>query len=152
MSALRQRPYLSFMGLGVALFVAATLGSDVVARTTVGGEGAWQAASQHMYYALIQPIGTAMLLAPFLLLGWMGASAARRKGFDAGLAVFLLGMLLLGFMYFSGYQDSQALMKERKWTAATLSVGLLPFKSILPLLVCLALRWFVVRKRNAAET
>jgi phosphotransferase system glucose/maltose/N-acetylglucosamine-specific IIC component len=152
MSTLRTRPYLVFFALAIFLFIIATLGSDVVARTTVGGDSFGKAISDHVYYAVIQPIGTTMLLAPFLLLGWMAASAAKRKGFDAGLGVFLLGMLLLGFMYFSGYQDSQGFMKERKWTAATLSIGLLPFKSIPLLLICLGLRWLVVRKKDEAKT
>lgn len=152
MATLRTRPYPVFFSLAVLLFLIATLGSDVVARTTVGGEGLVKALSDHVYYAFIQPIGTAMLLAPFLLLGWMAASAAKRKGFDAGLGVFLLGLLMLGFMYFSGYQDSQGFVKERKWTAATLSIGLLPFKSIPLLLICLGVRWLVVRKKDEAKT
>jgi hypothetical protein len=132
--------------------VAATLGSDVLARTSVGGDSLGKAVGEHAYYAAVQPIGTAMLLAPFLLLAWMSASLAKRKGFDRGLRVFLLGALLLGFMYFSGYQDSQSYMKQRMWTAATLAIGLLPFKSIPLLLICLAFRWFVARKRDEAKT
>jgi hypothetical protein len=148
----RERPYLTFFGLSLLLFVAATFGSDVLARTSVGGQPIATAAAEHLYYAGIQPIGTAMLLAPFVLLGWIAASAVKRKGFDAGLGIFLLGVLLLGVMYFSGYQDSQGFMKERKWTAATLSIGLLPFKSIPLLLLCLGFRWFVVRRKVHAET
>jgi hypothetical protein len=146
MTALRKRPNLTFLSLGFLVFVVATLGSDVIARTTIGGEDLWKAASQHVYYAGVQAKGTAMLLAPFLLLGCIAASAAERKGFNAGLGVFLLGTLLLGYMYFSGYQAAQSFAKKGAWTAGALSVGMLPFKSILPLLVCLGLRWFLVRK------
>jgi hypothetical protein len=148
---LRARPYLFFFGLSVLLFIGATFGSDVVARTSVGGQSFQKAVTEHAYYAFIQPVGTAMLLMPFLLLGWLAASTVKRKGFDAGLGVFLLGVLLLGFMYFSGYQDSQGFMKERKWTAATLSVGLLPFKSVPLLLICLGFRWLVIRKKSEAK-
>src|SRR5262245_49648074 len=149
--ALRDRPYFTFFGLSLLLFFAATFGSDVVARTSVGGESIAEAVSRHLYYAATQPLGTAMLLAPFLLLGWMAASAATRQGFDAGLGVFLLGVLLLGFTYFSGYQDSQEFSKQRKWTAATLAIGFLPYKSIPLLLICLGFRWLLVRKKAGAE-
>ncbi len=147
----RNRPYPAFFGLSVALFLGATLGSDVVARTTVGGEGFMHAIGQHIYYAAAQPIGTLFLLVPFLLLGWMSASLAARKGFDPGLGVFLLGVLLLGFTYFSAYQDTYTYMKQRMWTAATLSIGFLPLKSILPLLACFVFRWLVARKRNEGK-
>jgi hypothetical protein len=149
---LRDRPYPAFFGFAALLFLAATLGSDIVARTTVGGEDLGKAITEHAYYAVVQPIGTAMLLAPFLLLGWMSASLAKRKGFEEGLGVFLIGTLLLGFMYFSGYQDSQSYMEQRMWTAATLAVGLLPFKSVPPLLICLGFRWLIARKKDEAKT
>jgi hypothetical protein len=110
---LRDRPYAASFGFSALLFVAAILGSDVLARTSVGGDSLGKAVGEHAYYAAVQPIGTAMLLAPFLLFAWMSASLAKRKGFDRGLRVFLLGALLLGFMYFSGYQDSQSYMKQR---------------------------------------
>jgi hypothetical protein len=152
MTALRKRPNLTFLSLGFLVFVVATLGSDVIARTTIAGEDLWKAASQHVYYAGVQAKFTAMLLAPFLWLGCIAASAAERKSFNAGLAVFLLGTLLLGYIYFSGYHAAQSFAKQRAWTAAASSIGGLPFKSIIPLLVCHGLHWFLVRKKNEAAT
>ena len=149
-AALRMRPYSTFVGLAVLLAIVATLGSDVVARTSIGGQSFAAAAKEHLYYAATQPVGTALLIAPFLLLGWIAASAAKQKGLEAGFAVFLAGAILLGLMYFSDYQDSRISMKERRWTAATLSIGFLPFKSIPLLLLCLGVRWLIVRKRAAA--
>ena len=148
----RDRPYPAFFSFAVLLFLAATTGSDLVARTTVGGEGLGKAVAEHFYYAFVQPIGTAMLLAPFVLLGWMSASLAKRHGFDRGLVLFLIGSLLLGIMFFSAYQDSQNYMNKKMWTAATLSIGLLPFKSVPLLLVCLGVRWFLARKTSEAKT
>lgn len=145
---LHEHPYSAFFGLAALLFLAATLGSDVVARITAGDGGIWKAITEHAYYAFVQPVGTATLFAPFLILGWMSATLAKGKGFDKGLGVFLLGSLLLGFMYFSGYQDYQGYMKQRMWTAATFSVGVLPLKSIPLLLICLGVRWAVARKKD----
>lgn len=149
MTALRKRPYLSFLTLGLLVFVVATFGSDVIARMTIRGEDFWQAVSQHLHYA--RSIGTtAWLLAPFLLLGLLAASTTKQKNFTAGLSVFLLGALLLGWLYFSAYQRAWSFMNKHGPTAAALSVGLLPVFSAIPLLVCLGLRWFVLRKKNEA--
>ena len=145
---LRDRPYPAFFGFAALLFIAATLGSDVAAKISVGGVGLGEAITEHAHYAVTQPIGTVMLLAPFILLSWMSASLAKCKGFEKGLGVFILGAFLLMLMYFSGYQDSQAYMKQRMWTAATLSIGLLPFKSVPLLLICLGLRWLIARKNE----
>lgn len=149
MTALRKRPYLSFLTLGLLVFVVATFGSDVIARMTIRGEDFWQAVSQHLQYA--RSIGTtAWLFAPFLLLGLLAASTAKQKNFTAGLSVFLLGALLLGWLYFSAYQRAWTFMNKHGPTAAALSVGLLPVFSAIPLLVCLGLHWFVLRKKNEA--
>ena len=61
------RAYLTCFLLGAAFFLASTMGSDVIARTTIGSEEVGYAISQHAYYAATQAIGTGMLLAPFLL-------------------------------------------------------------------------------------
>jgi hypothetical protein len=82
----------------------------------------------------------------------MSASLAKRRGFDRGLVLFLIGALLLGVMFFSAYQDSQNYMSQKMWTAATLSIGLLPFKSVPLLLVCLAARWILARNTSEAQT
>lgn len=147
----RDRPLVAFFGMATALFVFATAGSDIIARVTTGNQNPWVAATEHMSYAFTQPIGTAMLLLPYLVLASLSGRLALRRDFGKGLALFLLGALVLGFMYFSGYQDSQIYMQRRKWTAATLSVGLLPFKSIPVLLVCTGLYWFLKRRPNATE-
>lgn len=148
----RDRPYPAFFSLAILLFLAATAGSDVVARITVSGEGVGKAVTEHFYYAFVQPVGTVMLLAPFALLGWMSASLAKRQGFERGLVLFLIGALLLGTMFFSAYQDSQKYMSQKMWTASTLSIGLLPFKSAPLLLVCLAAQWFLARNSSEAQT
>lgn len=148
---LRARPYRAFFSFSVLLFFVATAGCDVVARTTVGSERIGQALAQHFYYAFTQPLGSAMLLLPFLLLGWMSASLAKRKGFTQGLTVFLIGAFLLGITYFSAYQDSQEYLNQKMWTAAALSLGLLPVKSALPLLVCFGVWIALACRKNKAK-
>jgi hypothetical protein len=144
------RPALVCFSIGGAYFVAATLLSDVFARVAIGGEGVGHAIAQHLYYAAIGPIGTGMLLAPFLLFSWMAASLARRKSMRQGLALLCIFSTILAVIYFWGYQESQLYMTKRMWTAAALSVGFLMFKSIPVLVVCLVA--FLIMRRVAASS
>jgi hypothetical protein len=107
------RAYAVCFSLGVAFFLVSTLVSDVIARVTVGAEGFGHAISQHVYYAVTQPIGTGLLLAPFLLVAWMAASLARRKAIGRALVLLCVASSVLGLIYFVGYQDSQRYMAQR---------------------------------------
>jgi hypothetical protein len=151
MQLARRHRYSVFFALSVGAFLVSTVCADVFVRTRFGAQDFLKAANEHFYYAFLQPVGTAMLLAPFLLLAWMSASLAKRRGDQRGFGLFALGSALLCVLYFSGYYGSQTYMERRLWTAAALSVGLLPFKSVLVLLFCLVVRWLVVRKKSGDE-
>ncbi len=148
---LREHPYRSFFAIGVFAFLIATIGFETTARIAVRDQGLLQALTESGYYAAVQPIGTVLLLLPFLLLSWMTSSLAKRTDLTSGLVLLLSGLFLLCALYLPGQIDSQRYMEQRMWTAATLSVGLLPLKSILILVVCLITRWLIVRKRQAAD-
>jgi hypothetical protein len=143
--SLHDRRYAVYFGASVLMGLISTLGADVLARVMVQGADVATSVSEHARYAVIEPLSSAFLYTPFLLLGWMSASLARRKGFGRALAVFVPGMLLLAALYFHGYHASQMYMTQRAWTAATLSVAFLPIKSVPLLLLCLGVRWFVGR-------
>ena len=144
------RPYNVCFALGLVFFVGSTLVSDVVARTTVGSEGLGHAISQHTYYAVTQPFGTGLLLVPFLLVAWMAASLARRKSMRHGLILLCVASSALAAIYFIGYQNSQHYMAERMWTAATLAIGFLVFKSI-PILVATLVAFLIARRGARVE-
>jgi biotin transporter BioY len=144
------RPYAACFSLGVAFFLLATLVSDVVARTTVGSEGFGHAISQHAYYAVTGPTGTGMLLAPFLLVAWMAASLARRKTMRRGVAFLCAACSVLTIIYFVGYQDSQHYMTQGMWTAATLTIGFLVFKSV-PVVVVALVAFLFLRRGVSRE-
>jgi hypothetical protein len=139
------RPYVVCFSLGVAFFLVSTLLSDVIARTAIGGEGVGHAISQHVYYATTQPIGTGLLLAPFLLMAWMAASLARRKTMRRGLVLLCTTCSVLVLIYFVGYQNSQQYMAQRMWTAATLAIGFLMFKSI-PVVLAGLVAFLIMRR------
>ena len=71
-----------------------------------------------------------MLLAPFVFLVFgaphfaLGGSRARQ------LLMVGVGLVALTAFYFNGFVGAEHALRARKWTAAALSVGLLPFMSI----------------------
>jgi hypothetical protein len=144
------RAYATCFSLALAFFIASTMVSDVIARTTIGSEGLVSAISRHAYYAVTQPFGTGILLAPFVLVAWMAASLARRKSLRHGLSFLCATCIVLTLMYFFAYQDSQHYMIRGMWTAATLAIGLLAFKSV-PVLVVALVAFLILRRRRAAS-
>jgi hypothetical protein len=117
-----------FLVLSLLGFLVSTFGADVIARMTINGEDFWHAASEHLHYATVESV--VWLMAPWLLLAWMGASTAKEKNFHAALGVFFLGTIGLGYLYFSGYQSSHIAMKNMHPTAAALSIGVMPLYAL----------------------
>jgi hypothetical protein len=144
----RKRPYSTFLALAVGAFAIADIGFEILARLWIGRNTLGEATSETLYYLATQPIGTAMLLAPFLLLGWIAASLAKKRTFERGLLLFGTGVVALGALYFVGHIGAEQAMQNGKWTAAALSVGLLPFQSIPVLLVALVARLLLGRRQR----
>jgi Zn-dependent protease len=96
-----------------------------------------QALSEHTHWAVAQTVGTLLLLAPFLALGCLCAALEKDVRVRSALAIFVAGALALMFLYFDGYQSAEQFALKRMWTAATLSIAFLPFKSVLVLIVAL---------------
>jgi hypothetical protein len=134
----RARLYLLFGGVGAACFVMFTVGFDVIARLTIAGEPVSKALSESLYYKGVQPVGTLMLLAPFVAMAGLSAEVAKTSNVAVASIFFAVLAGVLGWLYFWGYWDAQIAMGQRKWTAAALSVGLVPFFSI-PLLIVAAI-------------
>lgn len=148
---LRDRPYVLFFGLAVVMFFVAHICFEVFARLSIRQSDFVEAVSETFYYSTIQPVGTIMLLAPFALLGWMAASLTRKKTLKQGAILFSIGAVVLSLMYFVGHMGAEQAMLNRKWTAAALSVGLLPFQSIPVLFGILVVRLLMGRKPRDKE-
>lgn len=116
--------YLLAAGLS---FLGATTGADLIARTSIGGEAFASAAREHLHYAVVQLPGTLFLLAPFVVVALICAVPGRRARSRSVIPVFAGAMLTLLYFYYHGHQGSQHALLEDKWTAAALSIGLLPF-------------------------
>ena len=115
-----------YLPLALAVFLAATAGADVIARTSIAGETLTSALNKHFYWAARQFNGTALLFTPFLVVAFLCGHMEKKTRRRSVVFVFVASMLTLLYFYFQGYQGAQHALLEEKWTAAALSVGLLP--------------------------
>ena len=147
----RRITFLLFAGLSLVAFVATDLGFDALARIRISGEQLPHAIVEPAYYMAVQPIGTLFMFSPFLVLAWICASLARAS-LRRGSWLLIAGFAVLAYMFYVGHINAQMALTQHKWTAAALSVGLIPFKSVLVLGVCLVLRFVLVPHNEPAKT
>lgn len=127
-----------YLPLALVAFFAATTGADLIARTSIGGETFAHALNDHLHWASVQWVGTLLLLAPFVAVALICAAAERRARTRSTAAVFGVAMLALLYFYFDGHQGAQHALLAERWTAAILSIGLLPFFIGVPVVVAAA--------------
>jgi hypothetical protein len=104
--------------------------ADTYARVTVAQASFSIALSDCLHYLIIQPIGTSLLLLPFVVAGFLSAIEAKDKKISHALIILACGLLLIIFFYINGYVSSQKALLDRAWTASALSIGLMPFISL----------------------
>jgi hypothetical protein len=141
-----------FLSLAFLAYAIADLGFGVYAGVHVANQDIADSLRQTLYYGALQPLGTLLLIAPFLFLGWLGASVAHKRGVPIGIAMFAVGAVLLSYMYFTAHIDSRLSMLAHKWTAAALSTGLLPFQSLLVLVPLFFAAMFLKRNGSPENT
>lgn len=117
----------AYLTVAVVVFFAATSGADIIAKTSISGDTFLVALREHFYWAGMQFVGTMFLLAPFIAVAMTCGVAERRARSRWVIAIFFVAMSVLLYFYFEGYQAAEHAMLREMWTAATLSVGLLPF-------------------------
>ena len=144
----RDRSLLTFAVLGALCFVISTLGFDVGARIAVSRQAPFSAMSQSLHYMTVEPLGTFLLLAPFVAIVGLSVWVARASSGAIAAGFFCLFMLVIGWLYFVGHWESQEAMQRRHWTAAALSMGLLPFMSIPVVLVAAVAGGVIMRMRR----
>ena len=89
--ALRNRPHLLFFAAAFAAFGVGHIVFGVIARVWIRQEDAGHAAREVLYFVTVAPLGAAFLLAPFLLLGWIAASLAKKQNLTYGTTLFGAG-------------------------------------------------------------
>lgn len=115
-----------YLPVAVVLFLAATTGADLVAQISIGGQSFAAALDEHLHWVGEELVGTMLLLAPFVAVAVVCASAEKRARTRSVLPIFAVAMLTLLYFYFEGHQAAERAMLQKMWTAAALSIGLLP--------------------------
>jgi len=143
--ASRRLATLGFIAAALVLFFVIDLATDVLARTSIQGQSLELATREHLHYASIQLPGTAFLSLPYVGLAFIGLPVLRRRGAFAGGLFLLCGAALLGGVYGFGYQQSALSMVARHWTAAALTMGMMPILSVPVLLLAFGVRLLATR-------
>jgi uncharacterized membrane protein YfcA len=141
-----------YLALAVLAFVAATLGSDLVARMSIAGEKMTQVLSEYLHWNREQFTGAMSLAAPFIAVACICALAQRRARDRSAVVIFAIATITLLYFYFSGHQASQHALLESKWTAAALAIGLLPFFVGMPVVLATALVGVVATRFDRRES
>jgi hypothetical protein len=127
--------YSAFIALACLAFIVSTIVFGALAKVIVAGDTIEHALSEHLHYMTI--VGSLVLLSPFLALAGIGVGFRNKRGAKFGFVAFFAGLIPLMGLYWFGYIGSEEALLNRKWTAAALSVGLLPFQSVVVLIVVL---------------
>jgi hypothetical protein len=141
---------LFFGGAGAAFALSYSV-ADIASRIIVARRSFADAVGEHLEMALRPPFATLMLAAPFAALAWLGYRLGCRNAVKRGIALLFLPSVILAYFYFWGLYGSQEALLQRKWTAATLSVGLLPFFVGIPTVASAVALYFLVRPPAASS-
>ena len=132
---LASMPLKSYWIIAFIAFVAAVTGSDLVARMTISQLSLSEAVSEHLEWASLTVVGLVFLLAPFLFVALICAKAHRKALARSAVSIFGASLLALMYCYFGAFQAAEQSMIDERWTAAALSIGLLPFYVGLPVIL-----------------
>jgi len=125
--------------LWAALVVAllSTIGSDALAAAIVERRATFLDLSWW----------SGVLMLPAVLVGVFCAEIARLKSTRYALVLFAISAILLGALYFRAYYGFHSAMRDERWTASALVLGLLPFWTVPILFVCFAV-WAHFKLKN----
>lgn len=76
----------------------------------------------------------------------------KNKNIKKGVCFFISGLISLSYIYYEGYLAFSYYMELKKWTAASLSVGMLPFQSIIALPIGIFFGWVIYKITNENKT
>lgn len=116
-----------YLPIAAIVFLVAKTGADVVAAMSIAGEPFGTAIREDLYWTRVEFAGTLLLLAPFVVVACVCGLVEKHARTRSAALIFTGAMLALLYFYFQGYQSAQHSALQKMWTAAALSVGLLPF-------------------------
>ena len=127
---------LGYLVVSLLCFVAGAVGFELLFPSS-GGSGSI--------------VSFLVLYAPFAVLALLAASLEAETSRRLGAVFFGVFVCVLGWLYFRAYAYSETALAQRKWTAATLSIGFLVFKSVLVLAVAGGVG-FLIKELNSRIT
>lgn len=133
-----------YLFAALAAGAAATTGADLLARTMIGNQSPGTALVEHLHWAAVQFDGTLLLLAPFVVVALICVGVDSGGQRSSVVTIFALAMLVLLYFYLDGHLDAQEAALRERWTAATLSIGLLPFFVGVPVMLAAAVAAAIV--------
>lgn len=133
----------SYLLIALAAFVVTVSGSDVFARMVIGRITLIQALVEHIRWISLTIVGLVFLLFPFMVSAVACGRANRKARTRATVSIFCLALAVLAYFYFGAFQAAEQAMLEGKWTAAALSIGLLPFFIGIPLWIAVEILAFI---------
>jgi hypothetical protein len=136
----------SYLLLALAAFAMAVTGSDVVAKMDVSGMPLAEAFKQHVEWASLSILGVFFLFAPYAVAALVCAKVNEVARTRTAATLFVLSLSTLSYFYFGGFQAAEQAMVDERWTAAALSIGLLPFFIGVPLVLILFGAAFIARR------
>lgn len=131
---LRFKLHALYWGIGLLAFFAATNGCETLASIILAQKTFVSAMQESVRYTITQPIGALFLALPFFVISGLSAELARAFSLQRGFLFFSVVFVCIAYLYCTAYWDAQHALLEGRWTASTLLIGLLPFKSI-PVLI-----------------
>lgn len=134
----------TYLVTALLVFLASTTGSDLYARTTIAGEPLTLALTEHLRWASMTIVGLLFLFAPFAVTALICGSVNKRAKTRSAVVIFIVALATLAYFYFGGFQAAQHALLARKWTAAALSIGLLPFFIGIPLVITVGVASLIV--------
>jgi hypothetical protein len=117
----------TFLLIALLVFFVAVTGSDLFARITIGQRSLMGAVSEHIEWAGMTLIGLLLLLAPFLIVALICAITKKQARTRSAVTIFAAALITLLYFYFGAFQAAERAVLNAHWTAAALSIGLLPF-------------------------
>jgi hypothetical protein len=125
----------TYVLLAFLAFLVTDAGGDVLARITIGGETLGAALTELVYYARTSPGGELYMFSPFLAVGAFCGWLATRVRTRSTLSIFGAATAVLVYFYFTNHRAAETAMQEEMWTAAALTIGLLPIFIGLPVVL-----------------
>lgn len=136
----------SYLLLAALAFVIAVTGSDMFAKMAVSDLSIGQAFVQHLEWASLTVFGIVLLFAPYGAAALICAKLNERSRTGTAATLFALSLFVLSYFYFGGFYSAEQAMVDKRWTAAALSIGLLPFFVGVPFVLALIGAAFIARK------